>query len=292
MTGLAAGEIPEVQGVSIVQRGFHDIGKLGGSRKRGWANQHEEKPVAKLQPTTCVISQIWGDNQQHKFLTKVWMHPRSDHSHHIWKWSESHSSSVDTNVSPGVTKRLHTPTHIQGYWQLRLMGRQTVLKQLDADLNNSITAAGYHQASGWVHVHAADVVFALVERGQRHSTTSPRRENVTINKMWLIWGKKKTLNSLFFFDRLKAGVAHPHGELEAHDGVRGAFGTAFSTNGLSALPAVVLQKHRCAVTHEEGSLTDAGWAVPYLSEAQGLTVPHLLDVPEERLLALLTRVTV
>lgn len=191
MTGLAAGEIPEVQGVSIVQRGFHDIGKLGGSRKTGWANQHEEKPVAKLQPTTCVISQIWGDNQQHKFLTKVWMHPRSDHSHHIWKWSESHSSSVDTNVSPGVTKRLHTPTHIQGYWQLRLMGRQTVLKQLDADLNNSITAAGYHQASGWVHVHAADVVFALVERGQRHSTTSPRRENVTINKMWLIWGKKK-----------------------------------------------------------------------------------------------------
>lgn len=76
---------------------------------RGWANQHEEKPVAKLQPTTCVISQICGDNQQHKFLTKVWTH--SDHSHHILKWSESHSSSLDTNVSPGVTKRLHTPKH-------------------------------------------------------------------------------------------------------------------------------------------------------------------------------------
>lgn len=106
------------------------------------------------------------------------------------------------------------------------------------------------------------------------------------------WLGKKPLNSLFFFDRLKAGVAHPHGELEAHDRVRGAFGTAFSTNGLSALPAVVLQKHRCAVTHEEGSQTNAGCAVPYLPETQGLTVPHLLDVPEERLLALLTRVTV
>lgn len=27
----------------------------------GWVNQRGEKPVAKLQPTTCVISQICGD---------------------------------------------------------------------------------------------------------------------------------------------------------------------------------------------------------------------------------------
>lgn len=29
----------------------------------GRANQREEKPVAKLQPTTCVMSQICGDKQ-------------------------------------------------------------------------------------------------------------------------------------------------------------------------------------------------------------------------------------
>lgn len=63
---------------------------------------------------------------------------------------------------------------------------------------------------------------------------------------------KNILHSLLFFDRIKAGVAHPHWELEAHDGVCGAFGAAFSTDGLSALPAVVLWKHRCGLTQGEG----------------------------------------
>lgn len=115
-------------------------------------------------------------------------------------------------------------------------------------------------------------------------------ENVKIIQMWLTW--KCMLDLLFFFDRIKAGVTHPHGELEAHDGVCGAFGTAFSANRLSTLPAVVLRKHRCGITHGEGLQTDARWAVSYLPEPQGLTVPHLLDVPEEWLLTLLARVTV
>ena len=33
----------------------------GGKHVVGWVNQRGEKPVAKLQPTTCVMSQICGD---------------------------------------------------------------------------------------------------------------------------------------------------------------------------------------------------------------------------------------
>lgn len=38
------------------------------------------------------------------------------------------------------------------------------------DLNNAIASTSDHQASGWVHVHVADVVFPLVERRQGRST--------------------------------------------------------------------------------------------------------------------------
>lgn len=38
----------------------------------GWANQREEKPVAKLQPTTCVISQICGDKQPMTMTEAAW----------------------------------------------------------------------------------------------------------------------------------------------------------------------------------------------------------------------------
>lgn len=51
-------------------------------------------------------------------------------------------------------------------------------------------------------------------------------------------------NSLFFFDGTEAVVADPHGELEAHDWIRGAFGAALPAHGLPALPAVVLQARR------------------------------------------------
>lgn len=60
-----------------VQRGFHDIGRVGGALRRpdhvvGWANQRGEKPVAKLQPTTCVISQICGDKQPIMMTVAAW----------------------------------------------------------------------------------------------------------------------------------------------------------------------------------------------------------------------------
>lgn len=129
--------------------------------------------------------------------------------------------------------------------------RRGMASGVNADLNDAIAATGDHQASGWVHVHAADVVLALMERGQRRATAQGKTLELTFKEA-IDMGK--TLNSLFFSDGLKAGVAHPYGELEAHDGVRGAFGTAFPANGLSALPAVVLRKHRCGVT--EGSLTE------------------------------------
>lgn len=42
----------------------------------------------------------------------------------------------------------------------------------------------------------------------------------------------------------------------------------------------------------ESQLPRTQFRLSYLSEPQGLSVPHLLDVPEERLLTLLTRVAV
>lgn len=50
-------------------------------------------------------------------------------------------------------------------------------------------------------------------------------------------------DSLLLFDGIRAGVAHAHWELEAHDGEGGALGAAFPANGLSTLPAVVLRRH-------------------------------------------------
>lgn len=105
---------------------------------------------------------------------------------------------------------------------------------------------------------------------------------------------KEAHHSLFLFDGIKAGVAQPHRELEAHDGVCGAFGTTFPTYSHAALPAVVLQTSK---THVYCNRLMDSWLLSqpvaaYLSEPQGLSVPHLLDVPEERLLTLLTRVAV
>lgn len=66
--------------------------------------------------------------------------------------------------------------------------------------------------------------------------------------MLKIWVKcdrlHQNFDSLFFFDGIKAGVTHPHRELKAHDWVRGAFRTTFSTNSLATLPAVVLHKEK------------------------------------------------
>lgn len=74
--------------------------------------------------------------------------------------------------------------------------------------------------------------------------------------------------TLFLRDGLVAAVAHPHRKLEAHARDGGAPGAALATHGLPALAAVVLP------------------------EANLLTVPHLLEVPEERLLTLLAGVAV
>lgn len=75
-------------------------------------------------------------------------------------------------------------------------------------------------------------------------------------------------SSVFVSDGLMAAVTHPHLELEAHEGDGGALGRTFAAHGLAALPAVVL------------------------SQADLLAVPHLFEVPEERLLALLAGVAV
>lgn len=48
-------------------------------------------------------------------------------------------------------------------------------------------------------------------------------------------------NLLFICDGLVAAVADPHFKLEAHQRDGGAFGAALATDGLPALPAVVLQ---------------------------------------------------
>lgn len=75
-------------------------------------------------------------------------------------------------------------------------------------------------------------------------------------------------SSFFIGDGLVAAVTDPHFELKAHQRDGGALGAALATDGLSALPAVVL------------------------SQANFLTVPHLPEVPEERLITLLAGITV
>lgn len=45
----------------ILHRGVSMTKEGRVERAAGWSNQREEKPVAKLQPATCVISQICGD---------------------------------------------------------------------------------------------------------------------------------------------------------------------------------------------------------------------------------------
>lgn len=47
-------------------------------------------------------------------------------------------------------------------------------------------------------------------------------------------------HSLLILDGVVAGITHSDLELEAHDGVAGAFAAAFATHGLPTLPAVVL----------------------------------------------------
>lgn len=74
--------------------------------------------------------------------------------------------------------------------------------------------------------------------------------------------------SVLVGDGLVAAVAHTHLELKAHEGDGGALGRTLAAHCLAALPAVVL------------------------SQANLLAVPHLFEVPEERLLTLLTGVTV
>lgn len=156
-----------------------------------------------------------------------------------------------------------------------------------------------------------NVVFPLVERGQCCSTATHTHTHKQLSirfalSMLKIWVKcdrlHQNFDSLFFFDGIKAGVTHPHRELKAHDWVRGAFRTTFSTNSLATLPAVVLhkEKNKQYISMTDG-LRDSKLAgggedtlarLSYLSEAQGLSVPHLLDVPKERLLTLLTGVAV
>lgn len=63
-TGSAVGEDPRRGvGETLYRGGFPWHWKCGRSMWWGRANQREEKPVAKLQPTTCVMSQICGDKQ-------------------------------------------------------------------------------------------------------------------------------------------------------------------------------------------------------------------------------------
>lgn len=67
---------------------------------------------------------------------------------------------------------------------------------------------------------------------------------------------------------LMAAVADPHFKLKPHQWDGGALGAAFPTHGFPTLPAVMLP------------------------ETYFLTVPHLLEVPEERLVTFLTGVTI
>lgn len=105
-------------------------------------------------------------------------------------------------------------------------------------------------------------------------------------------------DSLFLLDGADAVVADPHRELEAHDWIRGALGAALPADGLPALPAVVLWETEAqgggGVSRRKPGQAAVWWtgSPRHLSEAQGFGVPHLLDVPEERLLALLAGVAV
>lgn len=119
------------------------------------------------------------------------------------------------------------------------------------------------------------------------------------------WGPEDDCYPLFVRDGAVAAVAHAHLELEAHLGDGGAFGGTFATHGLPTLPAVVLGdtglhgRSRKAVPRLR-----AGAHLPpgrfyrfqnterYLSQSDLLAVPHLLEIPEERLLTLLAGVTV
>lgn len=85
---------------------------------------------------------------------------------------------------------------------------------------------------------------ALFDCTQTHASTHSiygaaplkiKEQHATANCRW-------ALHSLFFFDGIKAGVAHPHWELKSHDRVRGALRAAFPAHGLAALSAVVLRK--------------------------------------------------
>lgn len=62
------------------------------------------------------------------------------------------------------------------------------------DLNNTVTSTCDHQASRWVHVHVGDVVFPLVERGQRCSTTTHTQRQSFIRVASEHWGvmRRKT----------------------------------------------------------------------------------------------------
>lgn len=54
----------------------------------------------------------------------------------------------------------------------------------------------------------------------------------------------KALDSLFFFDGIKAGITHPHRELEAHDWECGAFRTTFPTHSFATFSAVMLHRKK------------------------------------------------
>ena len=68
-----------------------------------------------------------------------------------------------------VTKRLQCLTHAAVIWDQRAV----------VDLNNAVASTSDHQASGWVHVHASDVVLPFVERGQCCSTAQHTRNTHT-----------------------------------------------------------------------------------------------------------------
>lgn len=74
--------------------------------------------------------------------------------------------------------------------------------------------------------------------------------------------------AFFICDGLVAAVADPHFKLKAHEWDGRTLGAALAAHGLPTLPAVVL------------------------SQPNFLTVPHLLEVPEERLVTLLAGITV
>lgn len=74
--------------------------------------------------------------------------------------------------------------------------------------------------------------------------------------------------AFFICDGLMAAVADPHFKLKAHEWDGRALGAALAAHSLPTLPAVVL------------------------SQPNFLTVPHLFEVPEERLVTLLAGITV